>query len=196
MWDRFFIAQLSGIGNDKLIYQIKDLLGSVRVIRYGAGTVLQRFDYYPFGAESRVWTAGSSTPQSALMYRFGGKEVAGQKMGASAPAGIAAAATGSPYLDFGARLYDPRTAAWLSQDPLSEKYYSISPYAYCAGNPVNLADPDGKKIYYADGVSNEFKKQFAATVKYMNSRGTAGNLAKLEASDIIYCSSSVLQGIL
>ncbi len=28
-------------------------------------------------------------------------------------------------------------------DPLAEKYYSISPYAYCAGNPVNLVDPDG-----------------------------------------------------
>ena len=28
-------------------------------------------------------------------------------------------------------------------DPLSEKYYAISPYAYCAGNPVNLVDPEG-----------------------------------------------------
>ena len=146
MWDRFFIAQLSGIGNDKLIYQIKDHLGSVRVTRDGAGTVLQRFDYYPFGAESRVWTAGSSTPQSALMYRFGGKEIAGQKVGAIASAGSTSAAAGRPYLDFGARLYDPRTAAWISQDPLAEKYYSISPYAYCAGNPVNLVDPTGRII--------------------------------------------------
>ena len=29
---------------------------------------------------------------------------------------------------------------------MSEKYYSISPYAYCAGNPVNLVDLDGEKI--------------------------------------------------
>jgi len=28
-------------------------------------------------------------------------------------------------------------------DPLCEKYYSISPYAYCAGNPANRIDPDG-----------------------------------------------------
>jgi len=28
-------------------------------------------------------------------------------------------------------------------DPLAEKYYSISPYAYCGGNPVNRIDPDG-----------------------------------------------------
>ena len=74
--------------------------------------------------------------------RFGGKEIAGQKVSVST--GAPAAAAGSPYLDFGARVYDPRTAAWLSQDPLAEKYYSISPYAYCAGNPVNLVDPDGR----------------------------------------------------
>ena len=65
-----------------------------------------------------------------------------------APAGTPAAAAGRPYLDFGARLYDPRTAAWLSQDPMAEKYYPISPYAYCAGNPVNLVDPDGMDWYY------------------------------------------------
>jgi hypothetical protein len=32
-------------------------------------------------------------------------------------------------------------------DPLAEKYYSISPYAYCANNPVNAIDPDGRSIY-------------------------------------------------
>jgi hypothetical protein len=29
-------------------------------------------------------------------------------------------------------------------DPHVEKYYSISPYAYCEGNPVNATDPNGK----------------------------------------------------
>ena len=45
----------------------------------------------------------------------------------------------------------------LSQDPLSEKYYSISPYAYCAGNPVNLVAPDGMEIwvYLNRGRENE-----------------------------------------
>ena len=30
-------------------------------------------------------------------------------------------------------------------DPLAEKYPSVSPYAYCNGNPVNLVDPDGER---------------------------------------------------
>ena len=48
-------------------------------------------------------------------------------------------------LDFGARFYDPAAAIFLQQDPLAEKYYNISPYAYCANNPVNFVDPDGKQ---------------------------------------------------
>ena len=29
-------------------------------------------------------------------------------------------------------------------DPLCEKYYNISPYSYCAGNPIRYVDPDGR----------------------------------------------------
>ena len=32
-------------------------------------------------------------------------------------------------------------------DPLAEKRYSISPYAYCSDNPVNRIDPDGRIDY-------------------------------------------------
>jgi len=35
---------------------------------------------------------------------------------------------------------------WLSVDPMADKYPSISPYAYCAWNPVKLKDPDGREI--------------------------------------------------
>ena len=36
------------------------------------------------------------------------------------------------------------TGRFLSMDPLAEKYYHLSPYAYCAGDPVNFVDPDGR----------------------------------------------------
>ena len=59
------------------------------------------------------------------------------------------AETGHSY--FGARYYAPATlAAWLSVDPMSDKYPSISPYAYCAWNPLRLVDPDGKDWYETD----------------------------------------------
>lgn len=35
---------------------------------------------------------------------------------------------------------------FVSIDPHAEKYYSISPYVYCANNPVKFIDPDGKDI--------------------------------------------------
>lgn len=43
-------------------------------------------------------------------------------------------------------MYDPCTARWLSQDPLAEKYCSVSPYAFCNNNPVNIIDPNGMDI--------------------------------------------------
>ena len=48
---------------------------------------------------------------------------------------------------FGARYMDYELMTmWLSVDPLADKYQSISPYAYCAWNPVKLVDLDGMEI--------------------------------------------------
>jgi RHS repeat-associated protein len=60
------------------------------------------------------------------------------------------AETGYGY--FGARYYDSGLSIWLYVDPMSDKYPSMSPYNYCANNPVILVDPDGRriKIYYTE----------------------------------------------
>lgn len=49
-------------------------------------------------------------------------------------------------VDFGARIYDPRLGRWMSVDPLQKKYPNLSPYEFCAGNPILFIDPDGKEI--------------------------------------------------
>ena len=55
------------------------------------------------------------------------------------------AETGYGY--FGARYMDHELMTmWLSVDPMVDKYPSISPFAYCAWNPVKLIDPDGEEI--------------------------------------------------
>ncbi len=48
--------------------------------------------------------------------------------------------TGMYYYE--ARYYAP--PVFTSRDPLFEKYFWISPYAYCVNNPVNVIDPTGK----------------------------------------------------
>lgn len=135
---------LAGSGADKTLFYVTDHVGSVRVVKDGAGNVRQRFDYYPYGTVSRVWTSSSTTDYSEKRYRFEGKEIAGSALMDLAGVG---ATPGAPYLDFGARLYSPRTATWLSQDPLAEKYYGLSPYLFCLGNPVKYVDPTGKSTY-------------------------------------------------
>ena len=50
--------------------------------------------------------------------------------------------------DYGARQYNPVTARWDRVDPLSEKYYDVSPYSYCKNNPVRFIDPFGKEPVY------------------------------------------------
>jgi len=48
---------------------------------------------------------------------------------------------------FGARYMDHELmTGWLSIDPMADKYPSISPYAYCAWNPIRLIDPDGREV--------------------------------------------------
>lgn len=110
---------------------LTDHLGSVRVVAASDGTVMQVNHYYPYGGlitDNRHTIPSSNVSDSR--YRFIGKELS----------------TESSEYDFGARYLDPLPGRFTTLDPMAEKYYGFSPYAYCTGNPVNLVDPDGKKI--------------------------------------------------
>ena len=136
----------------KVQHYLRDHLGSVRsVIDGDTGTVIETNDYYPFGkripisadpepvegaqqtVKPTVTSARSAT--SPNRWHFSGKE------------SQSFLNTSIPLLDFGARLYNPTIARWTTSDPLSEKYYGISPYVYCANNPICLVDPSGKDWY-------------------------------------------------
>ena len=49
--------------------------------------------------------------------------------------------------DYGARQYYPLLPMWDRVDPLAEDNPEVSPYMYCAGDPVNRFDPDGRDWY-------------------------------------------------
>ena len=102
-----------------------DHLGSASWITNAAGMPIQHLQYLPFGER---FVDQRSTGYSER-FTFTGKERDEE--------------TGYGY--FGARYMDHELMTmWLSVDPLADKYPSISPYAYCAWNPVKLIDPDGQ----------------------------------------------------
>ena len=56
--------------------------------------------------------------------------------------------TGLSY--FGSRYYSSDLSIWLSVDPMASKYPSLSPYVYCADNPVKLVDPNGEDTIFVN----------------------------------------------
>jgi len=85
--------------------------------------------------------------------------------------------TGLSY--FGSRYYSSDLSIWLSVDPMSDKYASLSPYVYCADNPVKLVDPNGdslinpyKEAY--DYFSKQYSEAKISFDSYGNNKGAVG----------------------
>lgn len=71
-------------------------------------------------------------PTGTNRYTFGGKE--------------RVSLGGLNQYDFGPRMLNAAAGVWGAPDRMAEKYYGISPYSYCAGNPVKYTDPTGEII--------------------------------------------------
>ena len=85
--------------------------------------------------------------------------------------------TGLSY--FGSRYYSSDLSVWLSVDPMSDKYPSLSPYTYCADNPVKLVDPDGEEVWIigddATAVTKAFE-QLQSSTSYILKLGDNGKV--------------------
>jgi len=103
-----------------------DHLGSSSFITDATGNATQHLQYLSFGESWIDQQSGSFDSR----YKFSAKELDDE----------------TSYSYFGQRYYDSDLSSWLSVDPLSDKYPSMSPYMYCAGNPVMLVDPDGMEV--------------------------------------------------
>ncbi len=106
-------------------YYLKDHLGNNRVVVDASGTVKQVTHYYPFGG-----FFGESTGSSYQAYKYNGKEF--ERL------------ISEDWYDYGARHMDGMR--FTTMDPMAEKYYNISPYAYCAGDPMNYNDENGDSV--------------------------------------------------
>ncbi len=52
---------------------------------------------------------------------------------------------------FGVRYYAPELKIFTQVDPLADKYPSLSPYLYCADNPMNILDENGDSLFILIG---------------------------------------------
>ena len=88
--------------------------------------------------------------------KFGGKEV--ERRG------------GLNWHDFEARWLS--NGRFTTQDPKRETYYPLSPYAYCADNPIKYVDPTGEK--YEKNI-NDDNKQITISANYYQQEETASS---------------------
>ena len=150
-------------------YHIKDYQGNVRAVIDHAGVLKEVNNYYPYGALMGGGSVGGNA--GVQPYKYGGKELDRQN--------------GLDWYDSQARMYDPLLGRTPTMDPLSEKYYSISPYAWCAGNPVYNIDPDGNIIRtYIDGIAYDYQLGKDGTYGFYNQNGELYNGPNTFAYDL------------
>ncbi len=117
-------------------WYLKDHLGNNRVVVDGIGTIVAVNDYDPYGStpgemENELTETDGSFTMDGTLWKYGGKE----------------RSESFRDYDFDARRYSTGLLRFTTMDPLSEKYYNLSPYTYCAGNPVRYVDPTGRSTW-------------------------------------------------
>ena len=123
----YYLYELMGSSpepEDELYWYHPDHMGSSSWITFTDGEAIQHLHYLPFGED----LVNQQHTVVGAMYTFSAKEKDAE--------------TGYSY--FGSRYYSSDLSIWLSVDPQASKYPSLSPYVYCANNPIKLVDPNGE----------------------------------------------------
>ena len=115
-----------------IFYYHMNHLGSTAYVTDNNATITQGFLYAPFGEITTEYNANFSN-NVLPKYSFNAKELDEE--------------TGMYYYE--ARYYKP--PVFTSRDPMFEKYFWMTPYAYCANNPVKYVDPDGEDWVLSTG---------------------------------------------
>lgn len=112
-------------------FYLRDMQGNNRVTITHSGEALELKTYYPYGIPFTD-LAGNDR------YLYCDKEL--DRM------------NGLDLYDSQARWYDPALVGTTTMDPLAERYYHLSPYSWCAGNPINFIDPNGNVVIFINGM--------------------------------------------
>ena len=110
----------------ELYFYIKDYQGNVRAVLNQANQPVELNSYYPYGGLMAATATEGTQP-----YKYSGKELDREN--------------GLNLYDSQARHYDPILPRTTTIDPKSETYYPISPYTWCAANPIRYLDLTGMK---------------------------------------------------
>ncbi len=132
------------IEGDSVYFNITDHQGNIRQVwNATTGQTVQDNHYYPYGAP---FGESASTEFVKAMARARQSEVSTNQYKYSAKEWMPA--FGLNLYDFSARQYDPILCRFTSPDPLNFNYPQLSPYLYCAANPINYSDPTGLAVIY------------------------------------------------
>ena len=147
----------------------RDYLGSIATITDKNGVILQTNRYLSGGLPQTAMTINDRFIDNHLYCSM--QYTGTHSMG---------------FYDNTARIYDAILTRFTTQDPLSEKYPDISPYASRANNPMKYVDRDGRKIVLADDSSDSFKNNYLIAYNYLKRAQASFVIDELDKKDNIY----------